>query len=169
MDCYTAVQGPSGGDMRRRALIGLLGSGAVARSVPARAQKPDRMIRLVYLDSSTQIDTVKGLLGGLRDLGYVDGKNISLVKQQIDTWTVKEIRTAILGVLPNADMLVVSGTVGGVAAKAATSSVPVVFISVGAPVDIGLVESLARPGGNMTGISFEAASVTYAQRFQILK
>jgi len=127
------------------------------------------MTRLVYLDSRNRLEVVEGLLSGLRDLGYVDGKNISLARQQIDTWTVKEISAAILDVLPNADILVVAGTVGGVAAKSVTSKIPVVFISVGAPVDIGLVKSLARPGGNMTGVSFEAASETYAKRLQILK
>jgi putative ABC transport system substrate-binding protein len=155
--------------MRRRDVIGLLGGGTIAWLIPAQAQTPRGITRLVYLDSRNRLETVEGLLSGLRDLGYVDGKNISLVKQQIDTWTLKEIRAAILDVLPNTDIFVVSGTVGGVAAKSATSNIPVVFISVGAPVDIGLVESLAHPGGNMTGVTFEAASETYAKRFQILK
>jgi putative ABC transport system substrate-binding protein len=155
--------------MKRREVIGLLGGGAIAWSVPAQAQQPGKIIRLVYLDSRNRLNTVEGLLSGLRDLGYVDGKNISLVKQQIDAWTVTEIRAAILAVLPNVDIFVVSGTVGGVAAKSVPSNIPVVFISVGAPVDIGLVESLAHPGGNMTGVTFEAASETYAKRFQILK
>jgi putative tryptophan/tyrosine transport system substrate-binding protein len=155
--------------MRRREIIGLLGGGAIAWSVPAPAQQPGKTIRLVYLDSRSRLNTVEGLLSGLRDLGYVDGKNISLVRQQIDAWTVTEIRAAILDLLPNVDIFVVSGTVGGVAAKSVPSNIPVVFISVGAPVDIGLVKSLAQPGGNMTGVTFEAASETYAKRFQILK
>ena len=66
------------------------------------------------------------------------------------------------------DLLVVGGTVGGIAAKAAAAHIPVVFISVGAPVDIGLVKSLAHPGGNMTGTTFEATSETYAKRLQLL-
>jgi putative ABC transport system substrate-binding protein len=82
--------------------------------------------------------------------------------------TIASYKAAILEVLDDADVLVVGGTIGGVAAKQATSTVPVVFISVGAPVDIGLVESLARPGGNMTGVTFEAATETYAKRLQIL-
>jgi putative ABC transport system substrate-binding protein len=61
------------------------------------------------------------------------------------------------------------GTIGGVAAKSAALRIPVVFVSVGAPVDIGLVESLSHPGGNMTGITFEAASETYGKRLQLLK
>jgi putative ABC transport system substrate-binding protein len=74
---------------------------------------------------------------------------------------------AILAMLPDIDLLVVWGTIGGVAAKAAAPKIPVVFISVGAPVEIGLVESLARPGGNMTGTTFEAALETYGKRLQL--
>ena len=65
-------------------------------------------------------------------------------------------------------MLVVWATIGGVAARNVAGQLPVVFLSVGAPVDIGLVRSLSRPGGNMTGVTFEAATETYAKRLQIL-
>jgi putative ABC transport system substrate-binding protein len=67
------------------------------------------------------------------------------------------------------DLLVVWSTIGGVAAKRLGSSLPVVFLSVGAPVEIGLVPSLAHPGGTMTGVTFEASTETYAKRLQILK
>jgi putative ABC transport system substrate-binding protein len=70
--------------------------------------------------------------------------------------------------VPNIDLLVIWSTVGGVIAKR-VSTLPVVFLSVGAPVEIGLVKSLSHPGGNMTGVTFEAASETYAKRLQILK
>src|SRR6185312_10983265 len=102
------------------------------------------------------------------ELGYVDGRNIKLIKRQFAAPTVADMRAAILAIIRDVDILVVSGTVGGVAAKSATSEVPVVFISVGAPVDIGLVKSLAKPGGNMTGVAFEAAEETYAKRLQLL-
>jgi len=71
--------------------------------------------------------------------------------------------------LPQIDLLVAWGTVGGTAAKEVANGMPTVFVSVGAPVEIGLVQSLAHPGGNMTGISFEAATETYGKRLQILK
>jgi putative ABC transport system substrate-binding protein len=111
---------------------------------------------------------MEGMLIGLRELGYVDGKNVRLVKQLFSAPTVAQTKEAILAVLPKIDILVVAGTVGGVAARAATHDVPVVFISVAAPVDIGLVRSLAKPGGNMTGVTFEAAEQTYAKRLQLL-
>jgi putative tryptophan/tyrosine transport system substrate-binding protein len=71
--------------------------------------------------------------------------------------------------LPEVDLLVAWGTIGGVAAKELAGNVPTVFVGVGAPVEIGLVQSLARPGGNMTGTTFEAAAETYGKRLQILK
>ncbi|HTG02493.1 MAG TPA: ABC transporter substrate binding protein [Bradyrhizobium sp.] len=125
--------------------------------------------KVAYLENKIPTPAVDGLLTGLRQLGYVDGQNISLVKQEYAGPSLKEMKEAILAVLPDIDILVVSGTIGGIAAKSATSDIPVVFISVGAPVDIGLVKSLANPGGNMTGITFEAASETYAKRLQLLK
>jgi putative tryptophan/tyrosine transport system substrate-binding protein len=70
--------------------------------------------------------------------------------------------------VPETDVLVTWTTVGGVAAKKLATTIPVVFLAVGAPVDIGLVQSLNHPGGNMTGVTFEAAIETYAKRLQIL-
>ena len=154
--------------MTRRKFIGLLGV-AVAWASSARAQQPSKIPRVVYLDGRSRNASAEGLLSGLRDLGYVDGKNIVLIRQQFSAPSVKGMREAILEGVPNADILVVSGTVGGVAAKSVPLSIPVVFISVGAPVDIGLIDSLAHPGGNMTGTTFEATSETYAKRLQILK
>src|SRR6202043_3192997 len=90
-------------------------------------------------------------LGALADMGYVDGKNIIFIKRRFAAPTVQGMKDAISEIEPDIDLLVVGGTVGGVAAKSAAAHIPVVFVSVGAPVDIGLVESLAHPGGNMTG------------------
>jgi putative ABC transport system substrate-binding protein len=114
------------------------------------------------------IVSATGLAQGLTGLGYVDGKNIHL-QTRYAAPNPKDMKAAILALLPEIDLLVVWGTIGGVAAKAAASPIPVVFISVGAPVDIGLVESLAHPGGGMTGTTFEAATETYGKRLQLLK
>jgi putative ABC transport system substrate-binding protein len=112
--------------------------------------------------------SLSGLAQGLSDLGYVDAKNIRL-QLRFTAPNPKDMKAAILALLPDIDLLVVWGTIGGVAAKAAAPNIPVVFISVGAPVDIGLVESLAHPGGGMTGTTFEAASETYGKRLQLLR
>src|SRR5665213_4602679 len=153
--------------MKRREFIAVFGVAAVCPIV-AQAQQGRRVPQVGYIDAESRSAGIEGLLSGLRELGYVDGQNIRLVRQQFAAPTVKQMREAILAVLPKVDILVVGGTVGGVAAKSATSDIPVVFISVGAPVDIGLVKSLAKPGGNMTGVTFEAAEETYAKRLQLL-
>jgi putative ABC transport system substrate-binding protein len=104
----------------------------------------------------------------LRDLGYVHGRNIVLINRYVKP-NAKDVEDAISSMVPVVDLLVVRGTVGGVAAKKLVSTLPVIFISVGAPVEMGLVESLTHPGSNMTGITFEAATETYGKRLQILK
>ena len=153
--------------MKRREFIAVFGGAAVCPII-AQAQQGIRVPKVGYIDGESRSAGIEGLLTGLRELGYVDGQNIRLVRQQFAAPTVKQMKEAILAVLPRVDILVVGGTVGGVAAKSATSDIPVVFISVGAPVDIGLVKSLAKPGGNMTGVTFEAAEETYAKRLQLL-
>ena len=79
-----------------------------------------------------------------------------------------KIEEAIISLLPQVDLLVVWGE-AAIAAKKLSGSVPTVFISIGFPVELGLVESLAHPGGNMTGITAEAALETPGKRLQILK
>ena len=101
-------------------------------------------------------------------LGYVKGKGIILSRIIVPPET-KAIEFVITTLLSEIDILVIWGTIGAAAAKRLNSSIPTVFLSVGAPVDIGLVQSLSHPGGNMTGVSFEAASDTYAKRLQMLK
>lgn len=154
--------------MRRRELVGLFLTMAVA-SPTGRAQQPKALPRVAYLDGRPPNPWVAGLLEGLNSLGYVDGKTVRLIRKEVPISTIDATREAILEIADRIDVLVVGGTVGGVAAKSATSTIPVVFVSVGAPVDIGLVKSLAHPGGNITGVSFEATSDTYAKRLQILK
>jgi putative tryptophan/tyrosine transport system substrate-binding protein len=105
---------------------------------------------------------------GLTDLGYVLGRDIVLSHRFVGPQP-GQVQDVIMSLLPQIDLLVVRGTVGGVAAKKVAGAVPTVFISVGAPVEIGLVQSLAHPGGNMTGMTFEAAIETYGKRLQILK
>ena len=65
--------------------------------------------------------------------------------------------------------MVIWGTIGAVAAKKLVPNLPTVFIAVGAPVDVGLVESLSRPGGNMTGLTYEVAIETWGKRIELLK
>jgi putative tryptophan/tyrosine transport system substrate-binding protein len=156
--------------MRRREFMALVGGAAVLWPFALRAQQPQkwRIGDVFGGTQETQGSLAKGLARRLEELGYIQGKNIILLNRFVPP-EPEAIEDAIRSLLPSIDVLVVRGTIGGVAAKKLVSSVPVIFLSVGAPVDIGLVESLAHPGGNMTGIAFEAASQTYAKRLQILK
>jgi putative ABC transport system substrate-binding protein len=156
--------------MRRREFMAFIGDAAVASPFALRAQQPQkwRIGDVLPGTQETQGPLAEGLAQRLEDLGYVQGKNITLFNRFVRP-EAEAIEDAIRSLLPNIDLLVVRGTIGAVAAKKLAASVPVIFISVGAPVDIGLVESLAHPGGNMTGITFEAAAETYAKRLQILK
>ena len=154
--------------MRRREFIGLLGGAVIAWPGSSRADSIRRIWRVGIVQGTGTEQLARELESRLGDLGYADGKNIVLVKQFAEP-NLQAVENAISSLIPDIDLLVVGGTVGGVAAKKLVAAKPVVFISVGAPVEIGLVESLSRPGGNMTGITFEAATETYAKRLQILK
>jgi putative ABC transport system substrate-binding protein len=103
----------------------------------------------------------------LAELGYEQGKTIMLTSRLVVP-TPQAVEDAVRSLVPDVDLLVVWSTIGAVAAKRLVTGIPVVFLSVGAPVDIGLVQSLAHPGGNMTGVTFEAARETYAKRLQFL-
>jgi putative ABC transport system substrate-binding protein len=155
--------------MRRREFITLIG-GAAAWPFAVCAQQSGKVWRIGYIDSSSELANrlLQALTQKLEALGYVQGKNIVLSRLTVPPQP-KAIEGAITRLISDIDILVVWGTIGGAAAKAMTSTVPTVFLSVGAPVDIGLVESLAHPGGNMTGVTFEAATDTYAKRLQMLK
>jgi putative ABC transport system substrate-binding protein len=104
----------------------------------------------------------------LADLGYFQGRNIMLLTRYAGPQP-ENIQEAIISLAPQVDLLVVWGSIAGMAAKKFAGGVPTVFLTIGFPVELGLVQSLARPGGNMTGITAEAALETYGKRLQILK
>jgi putative tryptophan/tyrosine transport system substrate-binding protein len=158
--------------MKRRHFLKLLGIAAIGwPGVSSNAQQTGKTWRIGQVLGGTP-GSAGGLAAALErqlaDLGYVQGKNLLLLNR-FALPQLSEMENAIRGVVSSIDLLVVWGTIGGVAAKNVVQNMPVVFLSVGAPVNIGLVESLSHPGGNMTGITFEAAEETYAKRLQILK
>jgi putative tryptophan/tyrosine transport system substrate-binding protein len=153
--------------MKRREFIsGSAGIFACTLSSLAMAANPWRIGQV--FGGTPDIVAPSELARALLGLGYIDGKDVRVQTKFVPP-NPKEMKDAVLSLLPEIDLLVVWGTIGGVAAKSVAAHIPVVFVSVGAPVDIGLVESLSHPGGNMTGITFEAASETYGKRLQILK
>ena len=156
--------------MRRRDFIAVIYGAALASPSAALAQQPGKVWRIGDVGTSTpEIGRifVQALEQSLTDLGYVQGRNIVLLHRfagpQLD-----KIEEAITSLLPQIDLLVVWGE-GAIAAKKLAGGVPTVFISIGFPVELGLVQSLSHPGGNMTGIAAEAALEINGKRLQIFK
>ena len=141
--------------MNRRVLIALL-SGAAAWPLAARAQTPKKIPRLCFLtfDPGTLALTRFGtFFEGMRSLGYVDGQSISIdfisAEGQSDRFPALAAECLRL----KADIIVGTTTPAVQAAKKATQTIPILFPALGDPVGTGLVDSLAQPGGNVTGMS----------------
>jgi putative ABC transport system substrate-binding protein len=140
--------------MKRRAFITLLG-GAAASPLAAGAQHAALPV-IGYLDSGspeTSKEVVAAALNGLNEAGYVEGRNVEIDYQ----WAraqYERLPTLVAHLLDRHVALIVTrGFPATLAAKSATSAIPIVFITGGDPVDFGLVASLNRPGGNITGVN----------------
>ena len=154
---------------RRRMLIAL-GAGALTTSFYSNAQS-QKVHRVGYLAAgSAQTNEVPlgELVRGLKALGYVEGQNLTLVRRFAEGRLERLPALALEMVAAGVDLIVVTGTTPGKAAREATSSIPIVFNSVTDPVGSGFVQSLARPGYNMTGLSHINADLA-AKRLEILK
>jgi len=144
--------------LKRREFITLIGGAAAGWPLAARAQQGDRVRRVGVLDSLTPDDPVgqarnAAFLRGLRQLGWIDGRNV-----QIDTrWAagdderLRRYAAELLALAPDAIMATGSPAVAPLVR--ATRTVPIVFVNVADPVGAGFVDSLARPGGNVTGFT----------------
>jgi putative tryptophan/tyrosine transport system substrate-binding protein len=112
---------------------------------------------------------VQGFLQGLRDLGYADGQNIAIEYR----WTAGQYdrfpEFAAELVQLNVDLIVAAVTSAALAARNATNTIPIVTVLVNDPVSLGLVTSLARPGGNVTGLTSAAGPGLYAKQLELLK
>jgi putative tryptophan/tyrosine transport system substrate-binding protein len=96
----------------------------------------------------------------LRELGWIEGRNVAIEYRWAEGRTERLAEFATEFVRLKVDVIVTSGTPPVIAAKQATSVIPIVFAAVGDPVSTGLVTSLARPGGNVTGLSIQATDLT---------
>jgi len=154
--------------MERREFITFL-TGAAASPLVAKAQPAGKSWRIgQVIAGPQQTHFARALEQRLSELGYRLGDNLRLVTRNASP-QLTGMQDAIRSLIGEIDLLVTWGTIGAVAAKNVAGSLPVVFLTVGAPVEIGLVQSLSHPGGNMTGITFEAATETYGKRLQLLK
>jgi len=142
----------------RRAFIGSVAGGLLAAPLAAEGQQAAKIARIGYLGFNRAANShlPEAFFQGLRDLGYVEGRNV--VIEYRDAAGKQERFPALAAELValKVDVIVASGTPQALAAKQATRTIPIVMTSAGDPVGSGLVTSLARPGGNVTGLSFLA-------------
>src|SRR5262249_49416047 len=142
--------------MRRREFITIFGAAAAAWPLPARGQQPALPgIRVLGNGvSATTGDRVRAFHQGLKDAGFVQGDSVSMRVRSAEAQPDGLPALAAELVQRRVAVLASFGTAAGLAAKAATTTIPVVFAVSEDPVRLGLVASLARPGGNATGYNF---------------
>ena len=156
--------------MHRRDFIKVIAGSAIAWPLAARAQQPARPV-IGFLGSApraTFASRIEGFRLGLRDLGYVEGTNISIEYRFADGRYERLSDLAAELVRSKVNLIVTHGTPGSLAAKGATTTIPIVMASIGDPVATGVVASVARPGGNITGQSFFNPELR-AKRIELLK
>jgi len=151
--------------MRRREFITLLGGAAAAWPLTARAQPQMQVIGLLNGQSSlTTAQPVAAFRQGLADAAFVEGRNLAIVYRWADGDAAKlPALAAELVRIPVAAIVAVGGNTSVLAAKAATTTIPIVFTTASDPVEAGLVTSLNRPGGNVTGVTFLSSRVAAKQ------
>ena len=146
---------------RRKFLATLLG-GAAAWPIAARAQQSGIMPRIGFLgplSEQTQLQWTAAFVRGLRDHGWIEGTTVSIDCLWAEGRSDRFVELAAELVQRKVSVIVTAGTEPTLAVKHATASIPIVFAATGDPVGTGLVESLALPGGNVTGLSNQSADV----------
>jgi putative ABC transport system substrate-binding protein len=155
----------------RRELLIALGAGALAWGGAVRAQAPAKVRRIGLLSPISPSDTAlwhQAFRLGLRDLGWVEGKNISIEYRYAEGRHDRLPDLAADLVRLKVDIIVATVTSDALAAQKATTAIPIVVAGGGDPVAFGLVESLARPGGNVTGLSQMSLELA-GKRLELLK
>ena len=154
--------------MRRREFIKLIGCAAASIPIAARAQRPATAIVGVLSPEGPSTGNVNGLIQGLRELGYVEGRNIRFEYRFAEGKFDRLPELAADLVRLNVDVIVAFVTQATETAKKQTSTIPIVMVGVSDPVGAGLANSLAHPGGNVTGTSSLAAAIV-GKQLELLK
>jgi putative ABC transport system substrate-binding protein len=157
--------------IRRREFISLLGGAAATWPLLANAQQPAKLPTIGFMGTSTpatQGHLVAALLQRLRELGWIEGRTMAIEYRWAEGRTERYNEIAAEFVRLKVDAILTQGTQAATAAKQATSAIPIVATVVGDPVGSGLVDSLARPGGNLTGFSVVSPEMA-AKRLEVLR
>jgi ABC-type uncharacterized transport system substrate-binding protein len=156
--------------MRRRDFISLLGS-AAAWPLAARAQLAVKLPTIGYLGANTSaIESyyLGAFVQRLRELGWIEGRNVTIEYRWGEGRNERFAEIAAEFVLLKVDVILTSGTAPVLAAKQATSVIPIVFATAGDPISTGIVANLARPGGNVTGLSLQQTDLA-TKRLELLR
>jgi len=156
--------------MRRREFISLLG-GAAAWPLAARAQQSGKLLTIGFLGStmpSVEGQRLAAFVQRLRELGWMEGRNVAIEVRWAEGRSERFAEIAAEFVRFKVDVIVTVATPLTLAAKQATSVIPIVFVAVSDPVGTGLVASLARPGGNITGLA-DQISDTAGKKLEFLR
>ena len=147
--------------MRRRALLCLLGGAATPWPLRAVAQQPGKVARIGYLAANLAASPQQpaAFRQGLRELGWIEGRNIAIEYRDAQGKPERLPALAAELVALRPDVIVAGPTLPAIAASRATGAIPIVFPVASDPIGSGLVASLARPGGNVTGLSLQASEL----------
>jgi putative ABC transport system substrate-binding protein len=153
--------------MDRRTFIASVASGFLVEPFATEAQQPTEMRRIGYLSAGSPV-TRAALTESLANLGWIEGKSIVVEWRYAENRLERLPELAAELVRAKPDVIIAAGTLAPLALKRATTTIPIVMQNAGAPVESGLVASLARPGGNITGLSLDSPELA-GKRLQLLK
>jgi len=158
--------------VKRRDFIALIASAAAAWPFAARAQQAGKIYRIGFLANDPAIPAQpagQAFVDGLRESGFIEGKNIIIERRFAEGRTDRyaELVAELVGL--NVDVIVTSANGPTLAAKRATTKIPIVMMNVSDPIGQGIVVSLAHPGGNITGVIQDDSAEITAKRMQLLK
>jgi putative tryptophan/tyrosine transport system substrate-binding protein len=158
-------------DVGRRQLISILSGAAVTWPLSARAQQAAKLPTIGVLGSTTPLlwsEWTAAFLQRLRDLGWIEGRNVAIEYRWAEGRNERAVEIAAEFVRLKVDVIVTAGAANVIATKQATSVIPIVFALAPDPVVDGLVASLARPGGNVTGLSVQSTD-SVGKRLEFLR